>query len=362
MNIKFFELLSNFKNRLGKTNKKDLKKKAIQMEIEYSMEGQSATRFLLSIRSKENIYRVTVDESDFSSVHVDLEDLEKILNREPLGISGLTPSVEFVEIFTQQILQVNIELCYQKSERTKRSLESFTIELPQIDRDIQLEEITKLKNENSALRRENERIVKKLKTMETFGFFPYYNKDIITILSVKKLVINAVYESSPYQCIEYDNTLNFVTYLTSHPRFKEYISWVKINHPTQVGHTNASMVFRDPFDKIEKKKFGQHMINKSITAVQGYYYLEDMHKFASPDEKIILNRWFSFVCTLFDLVNEYNFKGIQLLPNGQCMPHKNPEHVNEFFTEKYFRNPPTVEDKLFFDENIGFYKCTLYDF
>jgi hypothetical protein len=334
------------------------------------------------------MYRKIVDEDDFSSIHLPLEDLAKLLSREPLGISGLSTSVNFMELFQEQMLNVDIELCFQKSERMKRMTESYTISLPKIDRDMQLEEITKLKNENSALRRENERITKKLRAMETFGFFPYYNKDIIE--SKKKIYVDyqvgtLFYQgctcysgratisshctthssllplgcSKGYQTVKYDSKGNFVTYLTSHPRFKDYISWVQIQHPTSVGDTKATMIFEDPQDKTEYYKTSQYLICGSIDSKYNPY---DGLKTASEHEKIILERWTTFVFTLFDLVNEYNFRGIQLLPGGQCVPHENPDHVNEFFTEKYIRNPPTPADKLFFDPHIGFYKCSLYDF
>lgn len=363
------------------------------MEIEYTMDGQTGTRFMLTVRSKENMYRKIVDEDDFSSIHLPLEDLAKLLSREPLGISGLSTSVNFMELFQEQMLNVDIELCFQKSERMKRMTESYTISLPKIDRDMQLEEITKLKNENCALRRENERITKKLRAMETFGFFPYYNKDIVKIDSKKKESLSlsassgqmhyqggcqhtsvvttssscynchtsfqSLGVSKAYQYISYDSKGNFVTYLTSHPRFKDYISWVQIQHPTSVGDTTATMKFQDPQDKTEYYKTSQYFICGSIDSKYNPY---DGLKTASEHEKIILERWTTFVFTLFDLVNEYNFRGIQLLPSGQCIPHENPDHVNEFFTEKYIRNPPTPSDKLFFDPHIGFYKCSLYDF
>jgi hypothetical protein len=352
------------------------------MEIEYTMDGQTGTRFKLTVRSKENMYRKIVDEEDFSSIHVPLEDLVRILSREPLGISGLSTSVNFMELFQEQVLKLDIELCFQKSERMKRMTESFTISLPKIE----LTQLQRLKNENSALRKENERITKKLRVMETFGFFPYYNKDIVSIESRKKICVCAqngqMYytcskNSTPHlPCRKYDcggNLFgfskghqyissvmeNFVTYLTSHPRFKDYISWVQIQHPTSVGNTTATMKFTDPQDKTEYYKSPQYLISKVIDSKYNPY---NELKTASEHEKIILERWTTFVYTLFDLVNEYNFRGIQLLPGGLCVPHENPDHVNEFLSEKYIRNPPTPADKLFFDPHIGFYKCSLYDF
>jgi hypothetical protein len=376
------------------------------MEIEYTMDGQTGTRFMLTVRSKENMYRKIVDEDDFSSIHVPLEDLVKLLRKEQLGVSGLSTTVNFMELFQEQKLKVDIELCFQKSERMKRMTESFTISLPKINRDMQLEEITKLKNENSALRRENKRITKKLRAMETFGFFPYYNQDIVSIQSKRtksvsssegqqhyqggcqhvsqKTTSSSCYTchtqfqslgwSKGYQYIQYDTNENFVTYLTSHPRFKDYISWVQIQHPTSVGNTTATMKFQDSQDKTEYYKSRQYLISGSIDSKYNPY---NELKTASEHEKIILERWATFVYTLFDLVNEYNFRGIQLLPGGLCVPHENPGYampriaeqlalptgyVNEFFTEKYIRNPPTPSDKLFFDPHIGFYKCSLYDF
>ncbi len=261
------------------------------------------------------MYRKIVDEDDFSSIHVPLEDLVKLLSREPLGISGLSTSVNFMELFQEQMLNVDIELCFQKSERMKRMTESFTISLPKIDRDMQLEEITKLKNENSALRRENERITKKLRAMETFGFFPYYNQDIVSIQSrLKKSVSSSggdmYYQGcncwgsqtttthcsshgtfsklgykKGYQYISYDTNENFVTYLTSHPRFKDYISWVQIQHPTSVGNTTATMKFQDPQDKTEYYKSPQYLISNVI--VSKYNPYDDL-KTASEHEKIIL--------------------------------------------------------------------------
>ncbi len=381
------------------------------MNIKYVPHGDLDDQvFKLALRFKEStyMYSLLVDQQVFSSLHLELKDLGKVLMSEDLGVPGLTSIVNYTEDLQKKIAVIEFELTYQRASKTKRATENYRLEAHRTKRDMQLGLIIKLEAENKKLQRENESMAKQIRTMKNFGFEPYFNKDI-KYMSISKRIgpvvtnLGAFYQSGQIHIghgiyniqprrmksthyVDYDSKENvtFYNFLMHHPRFKHYHSWVwrerlpnnpqspDIGRPTfgsSVPEREARPVrlhFEDPSDKVDYLEGQNAVFASSFQTLQNQEWMQLLFQDnpnLSAERNMINRRQNEFFCALFDVINEYNFKGLLLLPGGKCMPHPtNPDHVNEFFTERYCKDLPTPADKMFFNPCVGFYKCELYEY
>lgn len=367
-----------------------------QVKIEYepynNVDKESPEVFKLTVRCIENMYSLLVAEQAFSSLYLELRDLGKVFRDEDLGIPGLTSCVKYTEDFHNKQVVIELELTYQRAAKTKRATENFVLRASKVERDEQLERICKLEAETELLQREKERLSKQIRTLKYYGFEPYFHKDIQPINTIYR--VHAQTDRGHYQSpgtqisggvtlstcryyknkhyLAYDSAKHATLYnfLLFHPRFKQYATWVRQEH-TANNTGNPAIIpcrlhFQDPMDTVEYLDASNSFpftISFSQVDINFMRNLFEENPGIPAERNRINKRQNEFFCTLFDVLNEYHFRGVLLLPGGRCMPHPtNPEHINEFFTERYCKELPTPEAKMFFDPCVGFYRCDLYDF
>ena len=123
------------------------------LSIEYVPYGNSDLQtYRLTLRSQETIYSGLINEHEFSSTYLELKDLDKVFRDENLGVSGLTSMVKYTENYKENIVVIEFELTFQRAAKTKRATEHYRLQVHKIERDLQLERITKLEVRNSSIK------------------------------------------------------------------------------------------------------------------------------------------------------------------------------------------------------------------
>lgn len=331
------------------------------MEIEYSLSDKHPDSYYLSIITNERKYSILVTNDHFNSTFIDIADLKKVLLKD--NIEGIDHSVIFSENEKKTELTLEIEVFFQKSQRLKRIKESFIIVLPRVKRDIYMEQIVTLRDENKKIRTQLQESEEKLKS----------SKEEIQNLRNLLKHLSGVYDpllddlkvERRINHTRFNLDVDCFDYVNKHPRFEKYSRLFSISKqnisdlslvittklPDGIGIVSLSDIFYTgegnklvgfkPF-KIIQKEFNK---------------LNEMSLERKTNTQIV---WESMI-TLYELIAQYELRNKILYPksvNGFMMRSVDTsEYLNEFNMLTFINSPWKLqEQEYFWSETVGFYK------
>jgi hypothetical protein len=189
------------------------------MEITFSQEDNV---YRMSVTRGQKIYQKIVTEQDFTSLYVDISELQKCFSGNGGKVDEHTTcSYKIIESADTSAIEIELEIRFQKSPKMKVAREEFSFMLPVIHRDAQLEEIVRLKKECATL-------TKKVRLMESYQMSSsYYDHRYISIDSIEFNGFIYFPLGSGYDLDLKESSES--SYIWKHKRFLKYQSMFKLN-------------------------------------------------------------------------------------------------------------------------------------
>lgn len=322
------------------------------MEAEYTLRDEDTGTYFLSIIKNERKYCTTITNLDFCSAFVDICDFNKLLKNEK--IDGILHSCQFSENDEKTEMMIEIEISFQKLKSLKRISESFAISLQRVKRDIYMEEIIKLKNENKRLRSIVESSESKYESIKRECAFL---KSAIHLITGK---YDSTLESVKVNIKVHNGSIitdkKCIEYITGHPRFERY------NLCFNFSLEEDSNYRITPVTAIKEDDFTDWLfpMNVGIISFQLPFktFEEAKQRISSLEKSSIRN---NCCITLYELIAQYQLRNKILLPgscNGYSMRQvDSSEFINEFNIMELIESPQKLQDReLYWNPTVGFYE------
>lgn len=320
------------------------------MEAEYTLRDEDTGTYYLSIIKNERKYCTTITNLDFCSAFVDICDFNKLLKNEK--IDGILHSCQFSENDEKTEMMIEIEISFQKLKSLKRISESFAISLQRVKRDIYMEEIIKLKNDNKRLRSIVESSESKYESIKRECAFL---KSAIHLITGK---YDSTLESFKVNIKVHNGSIitdkKCIEYITGHPRFKKYKVCFKITKQEDDSNYRITSVHAGFNDWLF------HPYHTGIVSFElPFQTFEEAKQRISSLEKNGVE--FKPCITLYELIAQYQLRNKILLPgscNGYSMRQvDSSEFINEFNIMELIESPQKLQDReLYWNPTVGFYE------
>jgi hypothetical protein len=320
------------------------------------------------IDSNKSVYLLTINLPNFifrgricvDSEFIDINDLIQILSGKEILSDCVTCEFEMKLINNSENLLVTVKIHFRLKVNLKPITQTLIYCLDRFEKDPILESVQQLKKRIECIEEEQERFAKRFCLSQNVH---YSSKKPVTY-KFHFSIYSTLLEKSKRHSLVLGDCIHFLEYLQKNDRFQEVKRFFQNNsfsfdlienEKSQSGNRHILRTAQKEFLVSWDSESNFYLTHDSLFKMQNYIRMTQTSKLAMDLQKIN-----QILVTMFEINIEYELNGKLLLkPSifGEKFEYIEMEGVtNKFNIIKYIQSPPVLQDQVYFNPAIGFYK------